>query len=191
VRGLGHRRLTVDPCRDGPVFRGGRPRWSPASVACDRRRPAQSTSAVDSMTSSVRTLLTPRAPRDDPDAPLADRSHCSLLAPCDCLAGVQQRMPSWQSARPPGAPVTAPAGRIRNPRVTPASRGRLLLPALVLAAERAPASDSPRPAVGDEQVARLVRRRVLDSLGRGAVARTPGGLRVRIAPVCAKCCAHL
>jgi hypothetical protein len=39
-------------------------------------------------------LLTPRAPGADPDAPLADRSHCSLLAPCDCPAGVHQRMPS-------------------------------------------------------------------------------------------------
>src|ERR1019366_8349503 len=36
-----------------------------------------------------------------------------------------------------------------------ARRGRLLPPALVLAAERAAATDSPRPAVGELQVARL------------------------------------
>ena len=46
--------------RHEPLLRGGRPRWYPGRVAGDRRRPAQSMSGADSMTSSFgRWLTTP------------------------------------------------------------------------------------------------------------------------------------
>jgi hypothetical protein len=70
---------------------------------------------------------------------------------------------------------TAAGGRSRlgdcaSPRVTPASRGRRLLSAPVVAAERIPASDPLRPAVRAERVAR--------SVGRDSRRGTKGGLRI-------------
>jgi hypothetical protein len=61
-------------------------------------------------------------------------------------------------------------GDCASPRVAPASRGRRLLSAPVVAAERIPASDPLRPAVRTERVAR--------SVGRDSRRGTKGGLRI-------------